>query len=136
MLSFTERLNLAEALSDRGDHAAALAQLKVLRVGRKPAESSHLYLVQASITARSGRLQDALDELRVAEALANAASRTDVALEVQVTRASIHAALGEYNIAVPMLAKAVTALESHPELEELHADAVAELTSYRNLVDR
>ncbi len=134
MLSFTERLDVAEVLSDKGEHAAALAQLNEMKRGLEPGQSAHLHLVRSSIIARSGRLRDALTELRLAEALANASARVDVALEVQVTRASIHAALGEYDVAIPMLAKAVSALGAHPELSELHGDAVAELEAYQNLM--
>ena len=136
MLSFAERINLAEALADRGDYAAALAQLNELKAGRLPGESAHLHLLQASVIGRSGRLNDALSELRLAEAFANASGRTDVALEVDVTRASLHAALGEYDVAIPMLERAVAALASLPELVDLHRDAVAELESYRNLRGR
>ncbi len=133
MLSLQERLSISEALSDRGEHEAALAQLSDLRTGLSPSDAAHLHLVQGSIIARSGRLQDALTELRMAEALANAGSRVDVALEVEVTRASIHAALGEYTRAIPLMTRAIRALASHPELAELHRDAVAELESYQQL---
>jgi hypothetical protein len=133
MLSLAERLSVAEALSDGGEHEAALAQLAGLRAGLSPADAAHLHLVQGSIIARSGRMNDALTELRLAEALANAGSRVDVALEVEVTRASVHAALGEYSVAIPLMTRAVKALASHPELSELHRDATAELESYQQL---
>jgi len=134
MMSFTEHLAVAEALSEAGNHASALAQLRGLRAGLTPGDAAHLHLVQASIIARSGQLREALSELRMAEALANASHRVDVALEVEVTRASVHAALGEYGIAIPLMSRAVESLRGHPQLHELHADALAELESYRTLM--
>ena len=134
MLSIDERLAVAETLSERGDHAAALAKLHKLSAGLHPAESSQLHLVRAAILARADRMQEALEVLRLSEALANAGSRVDVVLEVEVTRASIHAALGDYGVAIPLLTRAIASLEAHPELHALRTDAVAELACYQNLM--
>ena len=134
MQSLSRALDAAETLADQGDFDTALAQLDALSSGLAPGPASELHLVRCTLIARTGRLEDALEALTRSEALANASKRTDVMLEGHVTRASILAALGDYDRAIPLLAKTIRALSEQQELSALHADAVAELQSYRTLV--
>ncbi|NCG20284.1 MAG: hypothetical protein GWP91_14850 [Rhodobacterales bacterium] len=134
MQSFSRALEAAESLAEEGDFDTALAQLDALLSGLAPGPASKLHLMRCTLIARAGRLEDALEAFTRSEALANASKRTDVVLEGQVTRASILAALGDYDRAIPLLAKTIQALSEHEQLSVLHADAVAELKSYRTLV--
>jgi hypothetical protein len=48
--------------------------------------------------------------------------------------ASVSAGLGRFDAAIPKLESVVRALDKHPELAWLQAEATAELRAYSNLV--
>jgi hypothetical protein len=133
MADFIKQLDAAEALAEH-DGEAALALLAPLKQGLAPTESAQLHLLSGCIRARSGRFGDAHVDLQMALALAQAASRNDLASEVEVTQASVFAAQGKYDQAIPLLARTVANIEGQPNMDGLLVEALAELRSYRNLV--
>ena len=100
MLSFLERLDVAETLSDQGDHAAALAQLNEMKRGLQPAQSSHLHLVRASIIARSGRLQEALTEHQLASAAQTQMAVSRAVLAQKLNQSTNSEAVRDYAISM------------------------------------
>ncbi len=56
--------------------------------------------------------------------------------EAQIPQVSVHAALGEYDTAAPMLRSEVERLGRVSGAEELLRDARAELEAYENLAGR
>ena len=133
-MTFADTLASIEALAETGDLSGALARLEATRPGLPPHDASALLVLQGALTARTGDLDGSLVHLQHAEALAQAAKRPDVRLEASVTRASVLAAMGRYDDAIPLLSRSIIALRDYPELSGLLSDAQAELRSYRNLV--
>lgn len=133
-MDFAEQLAAIEDLADTDGPEAAIERLEGLASGRPLDESARVQLLLAQLTARTGDFDAASSVLERARVLAKAAGRASIILEERVTRASVLAASGSYDEAIPMMADAIDALAAHPELAELLADARAELRSYRNLV--
>lgn len=133
-MTFTDQLTTIESMADAGDIPGAIARLETLKPGLQPGDASSLHVLLGALTARAGRLEESLGSLELAEALATATNRQDLLLEAAVTRASVLAAMGRYDDAIPLMARAIKQLRGHPGLSWLLTDAEAELRSYRNLV--
>ena len=133
-MTFTNQLAAIESMADAGDIPGAIAQLEALKPGLPPSDASALHVLLGALTARAGRLEESLEFLELAEALATATNRQDLRLEAAVTRASVLAALGRYDDAIPLISGSIRQLRDVPALSWLLSDAEAELRSYRNLV--
>ena len=132
MTDLEQAIAAAEARADAGDLRGAISALEALRPGRPPAEASRILTAVASFAARSGDLEGALPQLELAEALASGAP---LALGLaRLTRASILAALGDYDTALPMALEVARGPSHSSELAQLRADAQAEAAAYINLV--
>ena len=134
MTPIEQALEAAEDRADSGDLAGAIASLEALRSGRPPAEASRILTTIGAFTARSGDLEGALPQVELAEALAQAAGDPLARGLARLTRASILAALGQYDAALPMALEVARGPDHTPELAELCADARAEAEAYTNLV--
>ena len=131
-IALDQALTAAEARADAGDLPGAIDALEALRPGRPPAEASRILTAIASFVARSGDLEGALPQLELSEALAAGAPLAHGL--ARLTRASVLAALGRYDSAVPMALEVARGPDDTPELAELRADARAEASAYINLV--
>lgn len=133
-MSYEQQLIAIEDLADV-DLAQALAAATALS-SEGAEQATQRSLMLGSLTARDGDLDAALGHLKAASASARGAGLVVLEAEAQVTRASVHAALGEYDTAVPMLRSEVERLGGVSGAEELLRDARAELEAYENLLGR
>lgn len=120
-------LDAIEDLADDDGPEAALATLAHHPLHDAPEGR----LLEAALLARAGRLEPSLAVL--GRLIARADLEAALALEARVTQASVWAALGHYEVAVPQLRAAVRDLEAHGGLPELLGDARAELAAYETV---
>jgi tetratricopeptide (TPR) repeat protein len=118
-----DALSAIEDLSEGAGPEAALAALATI-----DAPAAHVALVRGTLLARTGDLTGALVVLD--DALK--AEERDVQLEAAVTQASVRAALGDYDRAVPQLRQALSALRVEGPAW-LCRDAEQELAAYETL---
>lgn len=118
-----------EAMAET-DLPGALRALRAL----PPPATPPVLLLEAELLARSGQLEAAFAPLDTLQTLCDAAPDLAVEAEAAVLRASVVAALGRFDEAMPMLASVIGVLEGHPSLTWLRDEARAELRAYSNLV--
>lgn len=118
-------IDAIEDLADREGPQVALLQLGA----PEPDEGPAISLLRGALLARSGDLDGAL------KALAGPCEGSSpIAYEAQVTRASVWAAQGRYQQAVPALRAAVAGLRTSGGPAWLLHDAEAELAAYETLL--
>jgi len=131
-MTFRDQLYAIEDLAD-ADLPTALADAAALDA-QGPEEHAQKALMVGTLTARGGELGAAIEHLKHAATAAEEAGLALLLAEVRVTRASVHAALGEYDTALPMLRAQIQRLEAMPDGHELLRDAQAELAAYETLL--
>jgi tetratricopeptide (TPR) repeat protein len=131
-MTYEDQLIAIEDVADVDLAQALAAAIALPAEGHEQAAQRSLML--GSFTARDGDLEAALTHLEAAAASARGAGLPVLEAEAQVTRASVHAALGDYDAALPMLRAEVERLQGIAGTEDLLRDARAELEAYETLL--